>query len=84
MSLLFICRSALPEIGEFNVPRSMVGNTDPHAVQLLALANRAERSLALDHKWQALLANYSFPIIASSAGCPLAPSLRGFGILVFL
>ena len=57
MSLLTICQEALEEIGEFNVPATIVGNTDPTAVQLLALANREVRVLRRRsgaHGWQAL------------------------------
>ena len=78
MSLLSICKSGLCEIREFNVPSSIVGNTDPSAVQLLALANRAGRSLALDHKWQRLLATHSFATFASTADYALPSDFHRF------
>lgn len=55
MTLLTICQTALREIGEYTVPATIVSNTDPSAVQLLALANRTGRTLAQDYRWQVLL-----------------------------
>lgn len=66
MTLLSICQTALREIGDFAVPTTIVGNNDPNAVQMLALANRAGRTLANDYRWQALLTNYTFPTVAST------------------
>ena len=66
MSLLTICQYARREIGDFSVPSTIISNTDPIAVQLLALANRTGRTLALDFRWQVLLTNYTFPTVAST------------------
>lgn len=60
-TLLQICQNVLNENGQFNVPDTIVGNTDPAAVQLLALANRAGRSIAYDNTWQILSKSYTFP-----------------------
>ncbi len=81
MSLLTICQTALREIGEFNVPDSIVGNTDPSSVQLLALANRAGRSLALDLRWQALLATHSFVTVSGTADYALPDDFHRFAEL---
>lgn len=54
MSLLTICQRALTEIGDTNVPTAIYGNTDPTAVQLLALLTRAGKTLRR-LKWQALI-----------------------------
>lgn len=71
MTLLTICQDALREIGGFNVPDTIVGNTDPTAVHLLALANRAGKDLALDYKWQELLETHSFSTVASTSAYAL-------------
>lgn len=63
MSLLTVCNTAVGEIG---LPQftTIVGNTDPNAIQLLALANRAGKELAEDSSaagyWQFLRKQYVF------------------------
>lgn len=71
MTLLTICQDALKEIGGFNVPETIVGNTDPTAVQLLALANRSGRELALDYKWEVLLETHTFSTADGTAAYAL-------------
>lgn len=83
MSLLTICQSALREVGEFSVPSSIIGNTDPTAVQLLALAQRSAKTLALDHKWQVLLTTYTFPTVAATATYALPSDFHRFANLTF-
>lgn len=63
MTLLTICQDALKEIGGINVPDTIVSNEDPTAIQLLALANRTGRELALDYKWQGLLSTHTFSTV---------------------
>lgn len=53
-NLLSICQSALKEIGDTNVPSTIIGNTDGTAVQLLALLTRSGKTLRR-LKWQALI-----------------------------
>src|SRR5690242_11912595 len=81
MTLLTIAQTALREVGDYAVPSSIVGNTDPTAVQLLALANRAGRTLALDYRWQALLTTYTFPTVASTADYALPTDFNRFANL---
>lgn len=58
-TLKTLCQTALREIGMVAVPSSFVGNTNPTAVQMLALANRVLRDIS-DYKWQIILSTYTF------------------------
>jgi len=60
LTLLQLCQTALQERGEFSVPATIVGNSDPTAVRLLALANRAGRWTMKENTWQALVKTYTF------------------------
>lgn len=82
MTLLSVCQTALRESGQFTVPTTIVGNTDPTAVQLLALANRAGRTLAREN-WQVLLTSYSFSTAASTASYALPTDFGNFANLTF-
>lgn len=63
MNLLEICSTVMGEIG-LPQPTTIVGNPDPFAQQLLALANRAGKELAEDADaagyWQMLRKQYVF------------------------
>ena len=83
MTLLSIAQTALRESGQYTVPSTIVGNTDPTAVQLLALANRTGRTLANDYRWQALLISYTFPTVASTASYALPGDFGRFANLTF-
>lgn len=80
-TLLTCCQTALREMGKYQVPSTIVGNTDPTAVRLLALANRTGRTLAQDENWQALLATYTFPTVASTASYALPTDYNDFANL---
>lgn len=81
MTLLSIAQTALREIGDFAVPSTIVGNNDPIAVQLLALANRTGRTLANDYRWQVLLTTYTFPTVDSTASYALPDDFGRFANL---
>lgn len=78
MTLLSICQDALKEDGRFNVPASIVGNSDPTAVQLLALANRTGRTLAYDNTWQFLVKVYTFSTANGTASYALPSDFHHF------
>lgn len=59
MTLLSLCTNVANNVG-VAAPATIVGNTDPAAVRLLALARRAGRSLALRANWTALVTEYTF------------------------
>lgn len=82
MSLLTTCQTALRESGQFTVPSTIVGNADPTAVQLLALANRAGRTLAREN-WQVLLTSYTFATVVSTASYALPSDFGNFANLTF-
>lgn len=83
MTLLTIAQTALREIGDFTVPSTIANNTDPTAVQLLALANRTGRTLANDFRWQVLLTTHSFTTVASTADYALPSDFGRFANLTF-
>jgi hypothetical protein len=62
MTLLTMTQQALREVGEFEVPATIVGNNNPTAVQMLALAQREGRELSRRHQWQRLLVEKTEPI----------------------
>lgn len=63
MSLLTICNTALAEVSLPSLP-TIIGNTDPQAIQVLSLANRTGKELAEDASaagyWQFLRKQYVF------------------------
>jgi hypothetical protein len=63
MSLLSVCNGALTEIG-LTPLQTIIGSTDPQAVQALALANRSGKEMAEDPRaagyWQQLRKQYTF------------------------
>lgn len=82
-TLVQICQAVLREVGQVNVPSSIVGNTDPAAVQLLALANRTGKILALDFRWQALLTTHTFATVNGTTDYSLPSDLHAFAGLTF-
>lgn len=77
MSLLTVCTQAMAEIG-LPAPTTIVGNSDPFAVQLLALVNRAGKELAEDASaagyWQFLRKQYIFQTTgAGPFTCTITP-----------
>lgn len=78
-----MCQTALRESGQFTVPETIVGNADPTAVQLLALANRAGRTLANDYRWQVLLTTHTFDTVASTESYALPSDFGRFANLSF-
>lgn len=82
MTLLTAAQAVLRESGQFAVPSTIYGNTDPTAVQLLALANRAGKTLAKE-AWQILLTSYTFATVASTASYALPTDFGNFANLTF-
>lgn len=66
MTLLTICQDAVNEIGDFEVPSTIVNNTNQTAVQLLALAKREIRTLARRHDWSDLVTVHTFATVADT------------------
>lgn len=64
MSLATVCQAAAQAAG-FASPSSIVGNSDGTAVLLLALANKAIKTLAR-MPWQALQKEHTFSTVAST------------------
>ena len=78
MSLLTICTAALEEIGGINVPSSFYSSTDPTAVQVVALANRAGKTLEKEVRWQELITEYTFTTTSGTATYALPSAFRAF------
>jgi len=83
LTLLTIAQSAIREIGSINVPSTIVANTDPLAVQILALAQRSLKTIALDYKWQVLLATHTFSTANGTATYALPADYHRFANLTF-
>lgn len=85
MSLLSICQTVMGEIG-LPQPPTIVGNLDPFAIQLLALANRAGRELAEEADasgyWQVLRKQYIFQTTGVGPyTCTIIPGSNVLGTL---
>jgi hypothetical protein len=81
MTLLSICQTALQENAQFAVPATIVGNTDPTAVRLLALANRTGRNLLKvqgSAPWQAAIKTYTFSTVNGTATYALPSDFESF------
>jgi hypothetical protein len=75
-SILTICQDVAREAG-FGAPPSLVGNSDDTAQQLLAMANRAGRHLALLN-WQNLQLEHTFPTTPGIPNYPLPPDFARY------
>lgn len=85
MNLLEICQQVMGEIG-LPQPQTIVGNPDPFAIQLLALANRAGKELAEDADaagyWQMLRKQYIFQTVGVGPyTCTIIPGSTVLGTL---
>lgn len=76
MSLLTIAQQALREIGEFEVPATVISNSNPTATQLLALAQREGRELSRRHYWQALVTEKTQTLTADDESYALPTDAR--------
>ena len=76
MSLLTMVQQALREVGEFEVPATVVGNANPTAVQLLALAQVEGRQLSKRHDWNVLLTEQTTNMVADQEAYSLPTDLR--------
>ncbi len=79
LTLLELCQTALQENAEFAVPSTIVGNTDPTAVRLLAVANRTIADLRKNQNtWQALCLPYSFDTVDGTADYALPSDFQRY------
>ena len=65
MSLLTIVQDALGEVGGFEVPSSVVGNTNETAKRCLAITNRSLKETAKRIKWPGLKVRATLTTVAS-------------------
>ncbi|MGI9345509.1 MAG: hypothetical protein ACR2PW_04510 [Gammaproteobacteria bacterium] len=66
MTLLSICQDVLEEVGNFDVPDTIIGNTNDTAKQILALANREGRLLSRRADWEEMQTEHTFTTVAST------------------
>lgn len=65
MSLLTLCQGVVNEVGAGTAPTTIISNTDPLAVQLLALAKKEVRILG-NMSWQALVAEHTITTVSGT------------------
>lgn len=82
-TLLSICQDAIKDIGDTVVPATIAGNTNPTAVQLLALVNRAGNALALKHDWDELIYETTFTTVDGTSDYDLPSDFRKFAFLTY-
>ena len=63
MTLLSVCQDAIREIGQFEVPNTIVSNSNTTAIKLLAHAKRAVRELAERADWDVITREYTFATV---------------------
>lgn len=63
MSLLSVCQAVVDETGVGSTPSTIVGNTDPLAVQLLALAKREINMSSRVANWQVLTLDHTITTV---------------------
>jgi hypothetical protein len=77
MTLLTMCQQALREVGDFEVPATIVANTAQTAVKLLAHAQREGRELSRRHKWEELISEKTF---AKNTGTDLGDGSTSYAL----
>lgn len=77
MSVLSVVQDVLAEIGEFEIPGSLVNNNSTTARQSLAIANRVGNEVArAKDDWEWLLTSYTFTTINGTDGYELPTGFR--------
>jgi hypothetical protein len=74
MTLLAICQDAAIEIGGFDVPNTIVGNTDINARRLLRAAQRVGSDLVTRAAWSVLRTQATFTAVPGEAQPGTVPS----------
>lgn len=77
MTLLSIIQDACDEVG-FDAPSYVVGNSDLTAKQMLALANRAGKTLAQRFSWEALNREFTHVSLAAELQGTVESIMPGF------
>lgn len=80
-TLLSICQDTLKDVGSFEVPSTIVNNSNETAELVLSLVNRLGRRLALVQDWQALQVEYTFTTTNGTAAYALPTDFRKFALL---
>lgn len=78
MSLGAICRTALQEIGGFEVPATFGGNLNRTAVRCVALLNREGKTLEMENRWSELIETYTFTTEDGTADYEMPEDFRAF------
>lgn len=80
-TMLSIVQDALRDVGSFEIPAEVAGNSNETAELALSLLNRLGRRLSLLHDWQDLQVEYTFATVASTASYSLPSDFRKFALL---
>lgn len=78
MSLLSISQNALNEIGGWEVPSTIFGNSNLTAKSCLNLVQRAGKSLERRHRWVELIAEHTFATVNGTDAYALPSDFRAF------
>lgn len=77
MTLLVIIQDAANEVG-VDAPDTVIGNTDPNVVRLLALSNRGGKALARRYPWQELTKEFTHTTLAAESQGLVESIMPGF------
>lgn len=83
MTLLTACQNVLNEIGTHEVPDTIVGNSNPTAKQILAIANQVGKYFSRKHDLTDLLVDYTFNTADGTASYALPTGFRKFANITF-
>jgi len=78
MTLLSIATSALNEIGGFDVPTTFFGSNNLTAKQVVALCNRAGKTLEQDVRWSELVTEGTITTVSGTATYAKPADFRAF------
>ena len=76
MSLLTMIQQSLQEVGEFEIPATIINNNNPTATQMLALAQKEGRELSRRYEWQALILEKTQALTAGTASYAFPADVR--------
>lgn len=82
MTLLSVVQDACSEIG-LSEPSTVISNTDPTVMQLLALANRGGKALAQRFPWEESIREFTHTALAAELQGTVESIMPGFNWLVY-
>jgi hypothetical protein len=77
-TLVQLCAEAIESLGPFNIPTTIIGNSDPDAAILKWAATQTGRELVRSYSWQVLLSSTTITTVAGTYQYSLPADFRRF------